>query len=79
MPIAKFQMPDGRVARFEVPEGTTPEQAQAQFQQFVASQQPQPQQESPDYLGAILRTLPGMQGLSLLSTPGKREAATNLE
>lgn len=28
MPIARFQMPDGRVARFEVPDGTTPEQAQ---------------------------------------------------
>lgn len=28
MPIARFQMDDGRVARFEVPEGTTPEQAQ---------------------------------------------------
>jgi len=26
MPIARFQMPDGRIARFEVPEGTTPEQ-----------------------------------------------------
>lgn len=29
MPIARFQMPDGRIARFEVPEGTTPEEAQA--------------------------------------------------
>lgn len=29
MPIARFQMPDGRVARFEVPDGTTPEQAQS--------------------------------------------------
>jgi hypothetical protein len=29
MPIARFQLPDGRIARFEVPEGTTPEQAQA--------------------------------------------------
>lgn len=28
MPVARFEMPDGRVARFEVPEGTTPEQAQ---------------------------------------------------
>ena len=29
MPVARFQMPDGRIARFEVPEGTTPEQAQS--------------------------------------------------
>lgn len=28
MPIARFEMPDGKIARFEVPEGTTPEQAQ---------------------------------------------------
>jgi hypothetical protein len=28
MPIARFQLPDGKIARFEVPEGTTPEQAQ---------------------------------------------------
>lgn len=28
MPIARFQMPDGRIGRFEVPDGTTPEQAQ---------------------------------------------------
>lgn len=28
MPVARFQMPDGRVARFEVPDGTTPAQAQ---------------------------------------------------
>lgn len=34
MPIARFQMPDGRVARFEVPEGTSPEQAQ----QMIAAQ-----------------------------------------
>lgn len=32
MPIARFEMPDGRVARFEVPDGTTPEQAQAMIQ-----------------------------------------------
>jgi len=31
MPIARFEMPDGRIARFEVPEGTTPEQAELIF------------------------------------------------
>lgn len=29
MPIAKIQMPDGRIARFEVPEGTTPQQVES--------------------------------------------------
>lgn len=38
MPIARFQMPDGRVARFEVPDGTTPEQAQTMFDDWSASQ-----------------------------------------
>jgi len=28
MPIARFQMPDGRIGRFEVPDGASPEQAQ---------------------------------------------------
>jgi hypothetical protein len=36
MPIARFQMPDGRIARFEVPEGTTPEEAQALMEEAVA-------------------------------------------
>jgi len=34
MPIAKVQLPDGRIGRFEVPEGTTPEQVQ----EFASSQ-----------------------------------------
>lgn len=33
MPVARFQMPDGRIGRFEVPDGTTPEQAQALISQ----------------------------------------------
>src|SRR3990167_10054996 len=37
MPIARFQLPDGRVARFYVPEGTTPEQAQAQIEQHLST------------------------------------------
>jgi hypothetical protein len=28
MPIARFELPDGRIGRFEVPEGTSPEEAQ---------------------------------------------------
>lgn len=43
MPIARFQMPDGRVARFEVPDGTTPEQANAMASQYFA----QPKQGKP--------------------------------
>jgi hypothetical protein len=45
MPIAKVQLEDGRIARFEVPEGTTPEQvmafAQSQFGGQGAAQQPE--------------------------------------
>ena len=33
-------MEDGRIARFEVPEGTTPEQAQQQIQAMISQQQP---------------------------------------
>ena len=42
MPIARFEMPDGRIARFEVPEGTTPEQAQQLIAQEVAKPQRSP-------------------------------------
>ncbi|OPB16689.1 hypothetical protein BFW91_00975 [Pseudomonas fluorescens] len=41
MPIAKFEMPDGRIARFEMPEGSTPEQAQEVFAQMSKSAAPQ--------------------------------------
>lgn len=35
MPIARFEMPDGKIARFEVPTGTTPDQAQQMVSQYV--------------------------------------------
>lgn len=46
MPIARFEMPDGRIARFEVPEGTTPEQAQQMMQSHFDQPSQIKQQES---------------------------------
>ena len=43
MPIARFQLPDGRVARFEVPQGTTPEQAQTLMEAHFNEAPPEPQ------------------------------------
>jgi len=39
MPVARFEMPDGRVARFEVAEGITPEQAQQLIEAEIAGMQ----------------------------------------
>lgn len=38
MPVARFQMPDGRVGRFEVPDGTSPEQATKLIGEHLSSQ-----------------------------------------
>lgn len=48
MPIARFQLPDGRVARFEVPDGTSPEQAQAIISEHLSSAPPIQKQQEPD-------------------------------
>ncbi len=42
MPIARIQLPDGRIARVEVPEGTTPEQATAFARQAAGQSKPKP-------------------------------------
>jgi hypothetical protein len=39
MPVARFQMPDGRIGRFEVPDGTSPEQAQSLIETHLKSNQ----------------------------------------
>jgi len=39
MPIAKVQLPDGRIARFEVPEGTTPDEVTAFAAQMGQAEQ----------------------------------------
>lgn len=65
MPVARFQMPDGRIARFEVPEGTTPEQAQSLITQSLAPQKPQESAatiEGRDAPGALRGLVSGLQG-----------------
>jgi hypothetical protein len=42
MPIARIQLPDGRIGRFEVPEGTTPDQAVEMAQSQFGSLPPPP-------------------------------------
>ena len=42
MATARFQFPDGRIGRFEVPDGTSPEQAQILIEQAVSAMGVQP-------------------------------------
>lgn len=51
MPVARFQMPDGRIARFEVPDGATPEQAQAMIQAELPKVSPQDTAKEPVRIG----------------------------
>lgn len=50
MPVARFEMPDGKIGRFEVPEGTTPEQAQSLIEEFVNGQQPPSEPQDQGYI-----------------------------
>ena len=71
MPIARFQLPDGRIGRFEVPEGTTPEQAQSliQAQLPTLGQTPAPVDTA---LAPTVRTESGIPGMRQDLTMGQR-------
>lgn len=62
MPIARFEMPDGRVARFKVPEGTTPDQANTLMQSYMAEQTPPKQEQSFDFAEFATKP-PTLEGL----------------
>jgi len=82
MPIARFQMPDGRIARFEVPEGTTPEQAQVMMEQAMSGMQPAATPKAPE-TGFLANIKAGTQGLigdfgalgAVAGVPGAEEFA----
>lgn len=65
MPVARFQMPDGRIGRFEVPDGTSPEDAQTMIEAHVGGGK----QAGPDVGAAFSQgqahtLIPGAQGAS---------------
>src|SRR3989304_3704236 len=55
MPVARFQMPDGRVARFDVPDGTTPEQATTMMQSYFSPAQASTPAQPPEAVNTGLR------------------------
>lgn len=76
MPIARFQLPDGRVARFEVPEGTSPEAAQQMMELELPSILKPPTPPKPETtLGGNLKEfakgiVPGAVGLAETAATG---------
>jgi hypothetical protein len=71
MPIARFQLPDGRIGRFEVPEGTTPEQAQSLIQAQLPTLGQAPAPVDPA-LAPTVRTESGVPGPRQDLTMGQR-------
>ena len=71
MPIARFQLPDGRIGRFEVPEGTTPEQAQSLIQAQLPTLGQAPAPVDPA-LAPTVRTEGGVPGPRQDLTMGQR-------
>lgn len=87
MPVARFEMEDGRIARFEVPEGTTPEQAQSMI--MASLQTPQaPTGGSYEAIGepamtmisgALAQPLSGLYGMGAAVIPGGQTGAEAVE
>ncbi len=72
MPVARFKMPDGRVARFEVPEGTSPEQAQAMMAQHFAQPKAAPKVQPSGFMDRLAHF---SSPLDLVMSKGKQKLA----
>ena len=78
MPVARFEVPDGRIARFEVAEGTTPEQAQAQIVEMIQDQGIQQEQVSePEEKGAVNAIASALSGIPGFEAAAEFAAGTN--
>lgn len=60
MPVAKVQLPDGRIGRFEVPDGTTPEQVMEFAQRQFAGEKPRDVLAEAKADGGVTEAAPGM-------------------
>ena len=61
MATARFQFPDGRIGRFEVPDGTSPEQAQILIEQAVSAMGVQPPAPAAPAQATVAAPAEGMQ------------------
>lgn len=61
MATARFQFPDGRIGRFEVPDGTSPEQAQILIEQAVSAMGVQPPAPAAPAQSTVAAPAEGMQ------------------
>jgi hypothetical protein len=61
MATARFQFPDGRIGRFEVPDGTSPEQAQILIEQAVSAMGVQPPAPAAPDQATVAAPAEGMQ------------------
>ena len=79
MPIARFELPDGRIGRFEVPEGTSPEDAQQLISkslgQFSFNEEPIKKKGIGAALGKGFESTTGAAQTTLESLFGANEAA----
>ena len=69
MPIARFEMPDGKIGRFEVPEGTTPEQAQSLIAESLQPQETAKPQTRMEAALEALKNPIGVEGKTRIVGP----------